>query len=42
MLNKSNLFLTMSEISGKQVLSYDGIPFRRTDALVNTELPLPL
>lgn len=29
--------LTMEQVAGKQVLSFDGVPFRRTDALLNTE-----
>jgi hypothetical protein len=29
--------LTMDQVAGKQVLSFDGVPFRRTDALLNTE-----
>lgn len=29
--------LTMDQVAGKRVLSFDGIPFRRTDALLNTE-----
>ncbi len=29
--------LTMDQVAGKQVLTFDGIPFKRTDALLNTE-----
>ena len=29
--------LTADSVGGKQVLAFDGIPFRRTDALLNTE-----
>lgn len=29
--------LTMDDVAGKKVLSFDGIPFKRTDALLNTE-----
>ncbi len=27
----------MDQVAGKQVLTFDGIPFKRTDALLNTE-----
>ncbi len=29
--------LTMDQVAGKKVLAFDGIPFKRTDALLNTE-----
>lgn len=29
--------LTMDQVAGKKVLTFDGIPFKRTDALLNTE-----
>src|SRR5690606_38346105 len=35
--NKSNVWLTMEEIAGKKVMTFDGIPVKRVDALLNTE-----
>ena len=35
--NKSNVHLTLDEVAGKKVLSFDGIPVRKCDALLNTE-----
>lgn len=35
--NAKNVNITMSEIAGKQVTSFDGIPIRRVDALVAGE-----
>lgn len=35
--NKSNVWLTMEEVAGKKVLTFDGIPVKRVDALLNTE-----
>ena len=29
--------LTMEDVSGKKVVAFDGIPVRRTDALLHTE-----
>lgn len=37
MVNKPNLRLDLDQVSGKHVLSFDGIPVRRTDALISTE-----
>lgn len=37
MLNKSNVHLSMSEIAGKKVMTFGEVPFRRCDALLNTE-----
>lgn len=37
MLNKSNLLLSLDEIAGKKVVTFDGIPVRRCDAILNTE-----
>jgi len=37
MLNKSNVLLSLDEVAGKKVLTFDGIPVRRVDAIVNTE-----
>ena len=36
-LNKDNVYLNMEEVAGKQVLSFDSLPVRRTDAILNTE-----
>jgi hypothetical protein len=27
----------MDEVAGKKVMTFDGIPFRRNDAILNTE-----
>jgi hypothetical protein len=35
--NTSNVRLSMDEVAGKRVMSFDGIPFRRNDALLKTE-----
>ena len=35
--NTSNVRLAMDEVAGKRVMSFDGIPFRRNDAILNTE-----
>lgn len=35
--NKSNVNLTLDTAPGKHVLSFDGIPVRRCDAILNTE-----
>jgi hypothetical protein len=37
MANKSNVHLSLGEAAGKKVLSFDGIPVRRCDAILNTE-----
>ena len=36
-LNKNNVNLTFESVAGKQVLSFDGVPVRKTDALLETE-----
>lgn len=33
----TNVHLTLDEVAGKKVLSFDGIPVRKCDALLNTE-----
>jgi hypothetical protein len=33
LLNRKNQFLSYDEVGGRQVLSFDGVPVRRTDAL---------
>lgn len=35
--NKSNVNLTLEQVAGKKVLSFDGIPVRRTDSILGTE-----
>lgn len=35
--NKDNVHLSLDEVAGKKVLSFDGIPVRKCDALLNTE-----
>jgi len=35
--NTSNVNLSLDEVAGKRVMSFDGIPFRRNDAILNTE-----
>jgi hypothetical protein len=35
--NTSNVRLQMDEVAGKRVMTFDGIPFRRNDAILNTE-----
>jgi hypothetical protein len=37
MLNKSNVHLNMSEVAGKHVMGFDGIPVKKCDAILNTE-----
>jgi hypothetical protein len=36
-VNKSNVHLSLDEVAGKKVVSFDGVPFRRCDKIVNTE-----
>ena len=38
--NRDNVWLSMDEVAGRKVLSFDGIPVRRSDALTNTESAL--
>jgi hypothetical protein len=35
--NKANVNLTLEQVAGKKVMAFDGIPCRRTDAILNTE-----
>jgi|TARA_R110001592_G_scaffold148329_2_gene373123 hypothetical protein len=35
--NTSNVRLSMDEVAGKRVMAFDGIPFRRNDAILNDE-----
>tara|TARA_R100000750_G_C2341849_1_gene94530 strand:+ start:996 stop:1985 length:990 start_codon:yes stop_codon:yes gene_type:complete len=35
--NTSNVRISMDEVAGKRVLAFDGIPFRRNDAITNAE-----
>jgi hypothetical protein len=35
--NKSNVHLNLDEVAGKRVLTFDGVPVRKCDALVSTE-----
>lgn len=35
--NHKNVNLTLETVAGKKVVAYDGIPVRRTDAILNTE-----
>lgn len=35
--NSNNVQLSLEEVAGKKVATFDGIPFRRVDALLNTE-----
>jgi len=37
MMNKTNLHLTYEQIAGKHVVAFDGVPVRRSDAILNTE-----
>jgi hypothetical protein len=37
MKNHPRVLLSLDEVAGKQVLSYDGVPFARCDALLNNE-----
>lgn len=36
-VNKSNVWLSMDEVSGRKVMTFDGIPVKRVDAILNTE-----
>lgn len=36
-LNKSNVNLNLEEVAGKKVITFDGVPVRRCDAILNTE-----
>lgn len=36
-LNKNNVNLTFDDVAGKRVLMFDGVPVRKTDALLETE-----
>jgi len=36
-LNTTNVHLSLDEVAGKRVLSFDGIPVKRCDALLNAE-----
>lgn len=36
-INKSNVWLSMEEVSGKKVMAFDQIPVKRVDAILNTE-----
>jgi hypothetical protein len=38
--NANNVQISMDEVAGKKVLTFDGIPVRRTDALLATETSL--
>ena len=33
----SNVWLNMEEVSGRKVMTFDGIPVKRVDAILNTE-----
>jgi len=35
--NKSNVWLNMEEVAGRKVMTFDGIPVKRVDAILNTE-----
>lgn len=35
--NKSNVHLSLDEVAGKRVLSFDGIPVKKCDAILNAE-----
>lgn len=37
MLNKNNVHLNLDEVAGRKVMTFDGIPVRRCDQIVNTE-----
>lgn len=37
MINKSNVHLNLEDIAGKKVLTFDGIPVKKCDAILNTE-----
>lgn len=36
-VNKDNVMLSMDQVAGKKVLTFDGVPVRRVDAILNTE-----
>lgn len=36
-VNKTNVWLSMEEVAGRKVVSWDGIPVRRVDKLLSTE-----
>lgn len=36
-MNANNVRLSMDEVAGKKVMTFDGIPVKRTDAILNTE-----
>lgn len=36
-VNKTNVWLNMEEVSGRKVMTFDGIPVKRVDAILNTE-----
>ncbi len=38
--NKSNVWLSQDEVAGRKVTTFDGIPVRRVDRLLNTEARL--
>ncbi|BBI47342.1 hypothetical protein [Pseudomonas phage HU1] len=35
--NKANVWLNMEEVAGRKVMTFDGIPVKRVDAILNTE-----
>lgn len=35
--NSNNVNLNLEEVAGKRVVTFDGVPFRRNDAILNTE-----
>jgi hypothetical protein len=37
MANKDNVHLSLDQVAGKSVLSFDGVPVRKSEALLNTE-----
>ena len=36
-VNKSNVHLNLDEVAGKKVLTFDGVPVKKCDAILNTE-----
>lgn len=36
-VNKTNVWLNMEEVAGRKVMTFDGIPVKRVDAILNTE-----
>lgn len=36
-MNKDNVNLTLENVAGKKVLAFDGVPVRKTDAILSTE-----